>query len=83
MKNKLLSTRAADQRSRLHAYLREHKRISTLTAWAELDILAPAPRILELRREGVNIVTYWTVEDTPKGRHRIADYVLLSGGENE
>lgn len=79
---KLLSTRAADQRSRLYAYLKEHKHISTLTARTELDILAPAPRILELRRDGVNIVTQWKVEDTPKGTHRIADYVLLSGGEN-
>lgn len=72
----------AQQRELLLTYLLAHHRITTLEARTKLDILHPAGRILELRKDGKNIVTHWTTVETPLGKHRIAEYVLLSGGEN-
>ncbi len=65
------------QRNRLHAALREGP-VSTIKARHELDILAPAPRIYELRHiEGLKIITHWRTETTPEGHtHRVAEYVL-------
>jgi len=47
----------------------------------ELDIVAPAPRIFELRHNyGYNIQTFWSVELNPGGgEHRVARYVLTPG----
>ncbi|NOU21084.1 MAG: hypothetical protein HOO93_04715 [Methyloglobulus sp.] len=73
----------AQQREILFSHLLAHHRITTLEARTKLDILHPAGRILELRKDGKNIHTYWTTQETPKGKHRIACYVLLSGGSNE
>lgn len=73
----------AQQRDVILAYLLAHNRITTLEARTKLDILHPAGRILELRKDGKNIHTYWTTQETPKGKHRIAEYVLLHGGSHE
>lgn len=48
------------------------------------DILAPAARILELRRRGFDILTQWVQQATDCGKlHRVALYVLLreTGGQ--
>jgi hypothetical protein len=74
------------QRSRLLKRLRT-KPCSTIEARHELDIVSPAPRIFELRhKDRHNIQTFWTTDTNPGGRkHRVANYVLLSGqyGENK
>lgn len=55
--------------------------ITTIQARHELNILAPAPRVFELRHDyGKNIRTVWAQGVTPEGySHRIARYVLLPG----
>lgn len=68
------------QRQRILAWLRIHHTLTTLQAREELDVLHPAGRVMELRKKGHNIITHWTVEDTAKGAHRVARYVLLAGG---
>ena len=54
---------------------------TTIYARHELDIISPAPRIFELRHHyGHNIQTFWSTELNPGGeRHRVANYILLSG----
>jgi len=74
------NTNLAAQRERLlNALLKSP--ISTIQARNELNILAPAPRIYELRHDqGKNIIRNWIIATTPEGyEHRIAEYVLLSG----
>ena len=68
------------QRQRLLKRLQE-KSCSTLEARHQLDILAVAPRIYELRHwYGWNIQTCWTTDSNPGGStHRIARYYLLPG----
>ncbi len=78
MKNKL-SNKSEHQRARLLAYLYANNSISTIEARSILDILAPAPRIKELREVGHKIVTHWSIENTPLGTHKVARYVLLVG----
>jgi hypothetical protein len=55
--------------------------VSTIYAREELDIMAPAPRVFELRNnQGLNIFTHWKTESTACGKnHRVAEYVLLAG----
>ena len=75
------SNTVSAQRARLHAELRLGP-VSTIKARHELDIIAPAARIHELRhREGLKITTLWRTEITPEGfSHRVAEYVLQSQG---
>ncbi|MFK5914051.1 MAG: helix-turn-helix domain-containing protein [Woeseiaceae bacterium] len=77
---KLNNTNLAAQRERLLSALLDAP-VSTVQARHELNILAPAPRVYELRHDqGKNIVTNWIVSITPEGfKHRVAEYVLLSG----
>lgn len=64
------------QRTRLLQALRCAP-VSTIVARRELDILSPAPRIMELRQRGFDIETFWQHEATDCGRtHRIGLYVL-------
>lgn len=64
------------QRTRLLQALRRAP-VSTIAARRELDILSPAPRIMELRQRGFDIETFWQHEATDCGRtHRIGLYVL-------
>lgn len=67
------------QRQRILNWLRQ-KPLTTLDARRELDIMAPAARIFELRHDfDFNIVTNWLVKETRPGHfHRLAEYVLLS-----
>lgn len=71
----------AVQRKLLKAYLQAYGRITTIDARWELNILAPAARVFELRHnEGLNILTRWRTETTYHGiSHRVADYILLPG----
>ena len=67
------------QRDRVLTALREGP-LSTVEARRWLDIMHPAQRILELRDQGVDIDTTWTLEPTDCGRlHRMARYVLRVG----
>lgn len=68
---------AAAQRARLLLAL--HCRpLSTLQARAELDVMHPGGRIMELRRQGHQIATIRVQEATDCGRlHSVARYVLL------
>ncbi len=40
---------AAAQRDRLVGYMREHGEVNTLQARCKLNIMAPAPRVMELK----------------------------------
>ena len=79
---KLSDTSLSSQRQRLLDWLRK-KPITTIQARQKLNIIAPAPRIFELRHnEGHNIVTYRMDDYTFTGhKHRVAKYVLLSGNK--
>ena len=69
-----------EQRSRMLHYLRLRP-VSTLEARRELDILHPAGRVMELRREGYQISTVTTTEHSECGRaHKVARYVLMAEG---
>lgn len=76
------SNDAAAQRLRVLDLLRTGPK-STLQLRREGDILAPAARILELKRKGFDILTQWVHQATDCGKvHRVALYVLTreSGG---
>jgi hypothetical protein len=79
MNSKRYSTDAASQRQRILAWLLTAP-LTTTQARTELDVMHPGGRILELRKLGHKIVTYWQTIDTGKAKHRVAAYVLLSGG---
>jgi hypothetical protein len=72
------------QRAILLERLKE-KPCTTVEARHELDIVAPAPRVHELRHDyGFNIKTFWTTALNPGGqKHRFAKYVLLAGKYKE
>ena len=78
------SNSADAQRVRLLTFLRHAGHITTLEARRDLDVLHPAQRVLELRNQGVNIVTHWTVQETECGKpHRVAKYVLGAAKQAE
>ncbi|KAI3598723.1 hypothetical protein D8I24_5669 [Cupriavidus necator H850] len=75
---------AAAQRNRILAYLREHKSLSTLEARHEIDVMAPAARIQELRNQGFEIHTSRVWEQTPEGKpHWVGRYHLLAEPKQE
>lgn len=78
-KKPTLPNTASAQRARLLTALIKGP-VSTIKARHELDILAPAPRVYELRHiEGMKIITHWRTEVTPEGfSHRVGEYVLQS-----
>jgi len=73
---------AAHQRQRLHDALRKSM-VSTLDARRDLDILAPAARVHELRhRFGLEIGLVWVQQPTDCGKlHRVGMYVLRPTAE--
>lgn len=74
---------AAAQRRRALDLLRDGPK-STLQLRRDGDILAPAARILELKRRGFDILTHWVHQATDSGKlHRVALYVLMreAGGQ--
>lgn len=68
------------QKQRLLTELRI-KPITTIQARSELNILAPAARIWELRHiEGHNITMHLVKDVTTEGKqHRVAQYSLING----
>jgi len=78
--NKLTnSTGAASQRALILTWLKANS-LTTQQARTKLDIFHPAGRVQELRRQGHNIITHWKTVKTDGKKHRIAKYVLFSGG---
>lgn len=68
---------AAAQRARLLDALRCGP-VTTLEARRNLDVLHPAMRVCELRREGYRIETVRVPQATESGKdHNVAKYVLL------
>lgn len=67
------------QRARLLEWLKV-KPMTTIEVRHQLNILAPAARIFELRHTyNLNIVTHWEQGITPEGKkHRVAKYILMS-----
>ncbi|MBK8816501.1 MAG: helix-turn-helix domain-containing protein [Methylococcaceae bacterium] len=82
MAKKLFSTNAAYQRQRILAWLLTAP-LNTYQARQELDVFHPSARVQELKEVGHKIITHWTSIETPLGKHRIAEYVLLHGGSHE
>ena len=71
---------AAAQRSRILDRL-QRQPLTTLEARAQLDVMHPAARVMELRRLGSNIVTLRTKEYSEAGKlHCVARYVLMPAG---
>jgi hypothetical protein len=69
----------ASQRAQILSYLKLHGSATTLDIRNKLHILSPAPRIFELRKQGLLIVTEKQAQPTPDGRsHSVAKYVLQS-----
>lgn len=73
----------AAQRKRLYQWLMAHGMIDTLTARRDLDILAPAARVWELKhRFGKMIDKVMITRPTDCGKlHRVALYVLRAASE--
>lgn len=70
---------AQNQRERILEALRTHGAITTIEMRKHLDVMSPAPRIMELRRMGKRIATHWVRQATDGGKvHRVALYVLES-----
>jgi hypothetical protein len=66
------------QRNRLLHFLQLHGSLSTIDARHLIDVMHPAARVMELRRQGHDIMTAWAHETTPEGgTHRIARYHLM------
>ncbi len=81
MNSKLYSTDAASQRQRILAWLLTAP-LTTTQARTELDVMHPGGRVLELRKRGHNIITHRQTIDSGKAKHRMAQYVLLSGSSD-
>ena len=79
--NHTISTSTVSQGKRILDYLRS-KPVTTLTARTDLDIMHPGARVMELREQGHEIYTHWETVDSGKVKHRVASYVLMSGGNN-
>jgi hypothetical protein len=68
---------AHNQRLKIRDWLFEKGSITTAQAREYLDIMSPAPRIMELRKAGYQIVTLWDSWTSEHGiKHRIGRYVL-------
>lgn len=85
-KNRLTNTSASAQRKRLLEALQTLGAVNTLYARDRLNIMAPAPRIKELREQGHQIYTdRISITDRNGFAHgNVARYVLikLAGGEH-
>jgi hypothetical protein len=77
--SKKQNTTYAAQRSRILTSLMQLKAkgLTTIEMREELDVMSPAPRVLELREEGHQIETVWTTSENAQGKtHRNARYLL-------
>jgi len=68
---------AQTQRERILSALRLLGSVTTLECSRFLSIVHPPRRVMELRREGIGILTAWKHEPDEAGRlHRVGRYVL-------
>jgi len=76
------SNDAESQRSRLLEHIQRFGSVTTIEARRDLDVLAPAPRMYELRHwYGYQIDTVLVYQQTDCGKaHRIAKYVYRGNG---
>lgn len=75
-----LSTAA--QRARVLHHLQNHRALTTLEARHLLNVMHPAARVMELRKRGYKIITNRQEDNDTAGRkHRVAEYVLMPGGD--
>lgn len=77
-KPKFTDNSSNNQRAKLLYYLIEHGSITTAQAREVLDVMSPAPRIMELKALGYSIVTLcdsW-ISDHGINHRGIARYVL-------
>ncbi|MBY0235032.1 MAG: helix-turn-helix domain-containing protein [Burkholderiaceae bacterium] len=80
IRDELAGTGAGTQRDRLQVGFQRFPLISTAEARAGLDILHPAARVQELREQGHDIRTLWTVVTDEGGdQHRVANYLWARG----
>jgi Helix-turn-helix domain len=57
--------------------------INTFEASRYLDIYHAPARVMQLRKRGENIVTYWQRVETEAGvKHRVGEYVLIPKGRD-
>ena len=76
----MMNNSTAAQRLRVHSHLKKFKKLTTLQARSELDVMHPAARVQELRGSGLNIETHWREDTTSEGNpHRVAEYILMPG----
>lgn len=82
-KPSLNNTSAKAQRQRISAALIEQGSLTTLYARDTLGIMAPAPRVKELRERGWKVITERINATDSLGvlHHGVARYVLIAGGE--
>ena len=72
----------AAQRARVLRHLRAYRALTTLEARRLLDVMHPAARVMELRKQGFQILTNWKYDLTSEGgKHRVAEYVLMAEQE--
>ena len=68
------------QREQILKHFERCDSLTTIEARSYYGILAPAPRIFELRQQGYDIVTIRETHGTHKGSHkRVARYVFGGG----
>lgn len=75
-----MSNSAKAQRQRIFEALKEagSKGLTTLQIRENLDAMHAGGRVMELRRQGYDIRTIWTVAENAQGHpHRVARYVLM------
>ncbi|MGZ5052327.1 MAG: helix-turn-helix domain-containing protein [Methylobacter sp.] len=76
MKSQYSNSRIS-QRQRILEWLRI-KPMTTLEARLQLDVMHPSARIGELKEDGHNIIKSMVEDDSGKGKHKVAQYALLS-----
>jgi hypothetical protein len=65
------------QRARLLHYLRETGPLTTLQARNLLNVMHPGGRIMELRRNGFQILMTWVIDFQENFSHRVGQYTLI------
>lgn len=79
--SKLSDGSVFSQRMRILTWLEANGDLTTQQARVELDVMHPAARVMELRKRGFEIMTYWKDYPTSDGKfHRMAKYVLMKTG---
>lgn len=74
-----MNNSAAGQRQAILTWLQQQGTLTTIQARDELGIMSPAARVMELREQGHQIVTYRTVTiDRTGTKHREAKYILFN-----